>query len=120
MKIPTCSFTNSESNREHKERDGICKASSRINADRRGCTYIGCRMCGDKDNPIVWRCTDCYIKFQKKITKLNILEIPVLQVFLQTPFNKLSELSTIKNICNKFPSIYSTIKCPWKKMEKHV
>ena len=112
--VPYCAFTNAHSNKSKSLRKEICCGSNINEQIRKQCYYIGCRNCCDSKCTI-WRCTECYYRFQKKITNNNFTKMvknPIFDFLITTNFNEIN-YETVHEFANIHSNFLVKIVCPW-------
>ena len=99
--VPKCAFTNAASNRDHFEKKpGICRGTKGNNNSRSHLNYIGCFNCSG-GRKCIWRCSECYMRFQRTITRDNIVRNPILDLLFEIDFDNNTD-KTILAYCKIF------------------
>lgn len=101
---PTCAFTDRSSSPLMILRDCYCNGSSKDDESRRCVTFVLCPCCIDSKR--IWRCVDCYRRFQQAIVSdraaHRMVSIPVIKFLLTTDWDN-DLIHTLKE--NDFVSV---------------
>ena len=114
MVVPTCAFTNSASNWTNKENQfGVCWGTKGNVYCRSHLNYIGCFNCS-RGPTCIWRCSDCYTNFQRNIKRVNIVPIPIIDLFLKMDFENLTD-KKLMAYCTMYPEYFYCKPVTWKR-----